>query len=59
MAMKNFKEVFNVVIRPIGILCFGGGIGNLIVGDYKLSSISLLITSILFIIGYFAERWGD
>lgn len=54
--MKNFKEIIFILLRPLGIVGFVCGAVNLFVGDCKLAACNLFIVSIIFIIGYFAER---
>ena len=56
--MKKFKEVIEIIGRPIGILCCICGGCDLLVGDYKLASWALLIASTIFMVGYFTERWS-
>lgn len=57
--MKIFKEVIGVINRTIGTFCFGFASMRVFVGDYKIASWILFVVSILFIVGYFTERWSD
>lgn len=57
--MKIFKEVIGIINRTIGAFAFGFGTVRVFTEDYKTASWVLLIVSILFIIGYFVERWSD
>lgn len=57
--MKIFKEIMAVLCRPFGTFGFGWAIGDLIVRDYKSAAWILFVVSILFIVGYFAERLSN
>lgn len=57
--MKIFKEVIGVINRTIGSFALGFGAVRVFTEDYKTASWILLIVSILFIIGYFIERWSN
>ena len=57
--MKIFKEVIGVINRTISTFCFGYAIADLFTGDYKTASWMLFIVSILFMVGYFTERWSN
>lgn len=54
--MKVFKEIMAALCRPFGTFGFGWAIGELLTGDYKSAAWVLFVVSILFIVGYFAER---
>ena len=56
--MEIFKEVIGIINHTIGTLCFGYAIADLFTGDYKTASWMLFIVSILFVVGYFTERWS-
>lgn len=56
--MYIFKEIIGIVIRTIGSFVLGTGISQLHNGNYKIASLLLLGVSILFMVGYFAERWS-
>lgn len=57
--MYIFKETMGVINRTFGSFGFGFGISQILNGNYKIASFALLIVSILFIVGYFTERWSD
>lgn len=56
--MKNFKEVINIICR-FATFALGWAIADLFTGDYKSAAWILFTTSILFLIGYFTERFSD
>lgn len=56
--MKIFKEVIGVINRTVSTFCLGYASYDLFTGDYKTASWMLFITSILFMVGYFTERWS-
>lgn len=56
--MKIFKEIIGILNRSISIFGFGVGIAGLFDGEYELASWVLFCVSILFMVGYFAERWS-
>ena len=56
--MKTFKEIIGVLNRSISTFGFGIGIVGLFDGEYELASWSLFCVSILYMVGYFAERWS-
>lgn len=57
--MNAFKKTMEIMNRTFGAFGFGFGASNLFRGNYKVAAFSLLIVSILFMVGYFAERWSD
>lgn len=58
--MENFKEIFGIIVRTIGGFGLGfGGSTMLLNKDYKTASWVLLVASILFMVGYFVERWSN
>ena len=56
--MKIFKEILGVIIRSLGTFGLGFGAANIFKGNYQIASYVLLVVSILFVVGYFAERWS-
>ena len=56
--MKVFKEVIGVINRTIGTFCFGFGMSQLFIGKHDIAAWILFAVSILFIVGYFVERWS-
>ena len=56
--MKIFKEILEIIIPNIGTFGLGFGISNLFKGNYQIASYVLLVVSILFLVGYFVERWS-
>lgn len=54
--MKIFKEIISIVTRTIGAFALGQGIVRMVTEQYQIAAYCLLVVSILFIIGYFAER---
>lgn len=56
--MKIFKEIINIILR-FGTFALGWAIADLFTGDYKSAAWILFATSILFLIGYFTERFSE
>ena len=54
--MKKFKEIIGVINRTVGSFLFGYATYDLFTGDYQNAAWPLFIVSILFMVGYFAER---
>jgi len=54
--MKIFKEIMAILCNPIGTFCIGFSTYDLFTGDYKNAAWLLFVVSILFLVGYFAER---
>lgn len=57
--MDTFKEIMGVVNITLSSALFGAGIVRVFTGDYRAAAYLLLAVSILFIVGYFAERWSE
>ncbi len=57
--MNKFRDILNAINITLGAGFFGAGATRLFVGDYKTAAWSLFIVAILFIIGYFVERFND
>lgn len=57
--MKTFKKVIGAINSTLVTGTLGYGIARMFEKDYEAASWALLIVSILFIIGYYAERWED
>ena len=57
--MKSFKKIISLVIRTFGAFLFGLGVARMIGGDYKTATYVLFFVSVLFITGYFTERWSN
>lgn len=55
--MEIFKEIIGIVNRTIATFGFGFGVTRLIKGEYELASWVLFGVSILFMVGYFVERF--
>lgn len=56
--MKIFKDIIGIVNRTIASFGLGCSISMLIQGRYKVAAWSLLAVSILYMVGYFTERWS-
>lgn len=56
--MKVFKAVMYVVNRTIATCSFGYSIAQLLNGRYQLAAWFLFGVSVLFMIGYFTEKWS-
>jgi len=56
--MKIFKEIIAFINRTIVAFGFGVAVVRLSVGDYKIASWLLFGISILFMVGFFTERWS-
>ena len=57
--MKIFKKVMAVMCSPLGTFCFGYATVGLFTGNYKIAAWMLFITSIVFLVGYATERFGE
>lgn len=57
--MKIFKEVMAILCRHFATFGFGWATADLFTGDYKNAAWVLFVVSIVFGVGYFAERWSD
>ena len=58
--MGNFKEIIGIIVRTIGSFGLGFGASRMFFnGDYKTALWVLFVTSILFMVGYFVERWSN
>lgn len=55
----TFKEIMDIINKTFGICGFGFGASSILKEDYKAASFSLLVVSILFIVGYFVEQWNQ
>lgn len=55
----KFKDIMAIVNRTVATFSFGFGIVRLFIGDYELAAWSLFGVSILYMVGYFAERWSN
>ena len=55
--MEDFKKVIGIINRTVGAFCFGFSIPQLFQGNYNVAAWILFAVSILFIVGYFVERW--
>lgn len=55
--MKIFKEIIGVVNRSIATFGFGFGMARLFNREYEVAAWALFIASILFMVGFFTERW--
>ena len=56
--MKIFKKIIGILNLSISNFGFVVGIAGLFDGEYELASWVLFCVSILFMVGYFAERWS-
>lgn len=56
--MKIFKDVMCIVNATLGSALFGNAIGQAFSENYKTATILLLIAAMLFIVGYFVERFS-
>ena len=56
--MKIFKDVLSVINSVLGGALFGNAIGQTFMENYKTAITNLFIVSILFIVGYCAERFS-
>lgn len=56
--MKIFKDIMNAINVTLGAGMLGTAIGRTIQSDYKTSTILLFVVVSLFIVSYFAERFG-
>lgn len=57
--MKIFKQIIYNVNKTFGCLFFGMATSKLFfIKDYKTASYMMFIVAILFIAGYFTEKWS-
>ncbi len=56
--MKIFKEVMGVVNITFNSALFGASSVQMLCGNFKIATYMLFVVSILYMIGYFAERWS-
>lgn len=56
--MEIFKEIIGIINRTICTFGLGFGASRMFNGDYKTASWVLFVVSILFMVGYFVERWS-
>ena len=56
--MYIFKEILGIIIRSLGTFTLGFAAATIFKGNYQISSYVLLGVSILFLVGYFVERWS-
>lgn len=54
--MEVFKKIMSVINSMFSPFCLGSAISDLFTGDYKNAAWLLFVVSILFMVGYFAER---
>ena len=54
--MKIFKKIMAVLCNQLGIFCLGYAMYDLFTCDYKVAAWMLFVTSIIFLVGYSAER---
>ena len=57
--MKIFKEMMYIPCRYFATFGFGWATADLFGGYYKSAAWVLFVVSILFMVGYFTERWSD
>lgn len=56
--MKIFKDVMCIINATLGSALFGNAVGQTFSENYKAATILLLIATVLFIVGYFVERFS-
>ena len=57
--MKIFKDVMAILCRHFATFGLGWSTADLLTGDYKSAAWVLFVVSIMFMVGYFAERWTN
>jgi hypothetical protein len=55
--MNVFRKIINGVNRTLGACAFGHGAARMFCGQYEIAAYCLFAVSILFIVGYYTERW--
>lgn len=56
--MKTFKNIMEVINVTFGNLFFGTSMAELFFEkDYRTASYMMFIVAILFVVGYYAEKW--
>lgn len=56
--MYIFKGILGIIIQSLGTFTLGFAAANIFKGNYQIASYVLLGVSILFLVGYFVERWS-
>ena len=56
--MENFKDIMGVVNTKFSSALFGAGSVQMLTGNFKMATYMLFVVSILYIVGYFTERWS-
>lgn len=56
--MEDFKFTMGVINITFGSALFGAGFSQMLQGNFKIATYILFIVSILYMVGYFAERWS-
>lgn len=58
MKIKIFKNALCTINTTFSTMLLGHAIGRTITGDYKAATILLFITTALFMVSYFIERFS-
>lgn len=56
--MEKFKDILGHANITFSTVVLGAGFIPLLVGDFKVAAYLFLITTIMYGVGYFTERWG-
>jgi len=57
--MIIFKEILGIINKTFASFGLGFGMSALFRGHYEISAWALFIVSVLFMIGYYTERWSS
>ena len=57
--MDKFKKIIYSINKTLGCLWFGIAIGYTSIGELTTALVLLFIVSILFMVGYFTEKWSE
>lgn len=57
--MKKFEKIMRSINRTICPFSFGFATYDLFTKDYKSAAWVLFVVAIIFMVGYFAERWTN
>jgi hypothetical protein len=56
--MNKFKKLIYSINKTLGCIWFGMAISYTYIGKLTTALVLLFIVSILFMVGYFAEKWS-
>lgn len=57
--MKIFKKVIYSINKTFGCCFFGMATSKMLMKNYEAATYMLFIVAILFMVGYFTEKWSS